>query len=781
MNDMPAVPAAFEEEIRQFLSVPAPRREFVLQLRKSLLNQPQHRMKSSLNQRWGLRLAFAVLAVLIAVVLVIGPTKVWAAIRSLFGFIPGVGMVNTEQPVYILAEPVSQTRDRITLTVEKVIVTGDYSFLQYKEDGIRPEMRPVGESAPFCSSLPYFLTPDGKQVDMQGGQGNCWATGCRHEYSFPSLPKDVQELQLIVPCLSDTRPGAAPENWELKIPLSPAPADFVILPIIEVTQPPAASPMPESQTPAPAAATPLPTPSLPGVQFTLEQVVENEQGYLLIGSIDWPEGIQLEMPGYDMIVITASDGTRIGAEWVNFAMDFQPTISPPAPHFRWQLQTDGKNYPHPWTLTLPKVTIALDGQTSFPFDLGASPQPGQTWEVNLPLELAGQKFTIEKASYDSREDGNNWLEFTIKGDPSLSMITLNDPDNQSAQVASTGGGMEGTFMSGWAYDYQPNGVRNIEVSGIRTTKPGPWTLEWNPPQPFDPTKPIDGPRGPICINLETLPAILEQPAQPLPEGLDGKLLLQTDSLPGIHFPTLEVQNLDGSERQTIGSGYNADLSRDGRWVIYQYQDQFHLFNTETSQSTTLSWLTAEDRNPYFSPDASQIAFQRGIQSIVVADLQTQQVTKLISTLPKAHLRGWLPQGDGLFYIVWDENGERVETVPLSDTPEAKSPVLPAYRGRIGVLHPDQKQIAFTNLVYGTIINGVYTKNIDEQPVRLLTLAPPINFNAIGWSKDGQWLMVSGAHLTTAVDTENRTYLIQPETCQVIMLQDLKDAVVRWAP
>lgn len=52
----------------------------------------------------------AVLALMVATVLAVGPERALAALRGLLGYIPGIGLVDNSAGLRVLAEPVSQTR-----------------------------------------------------------------------------------------------------------------------------------------------------------------------------------------------------------------------------------------------------------------------------------------------------------------------------------------------------------------------------------------------------------------------------------------------------------------------------------------------------------------------------------------------------------------------------------------------------------------------------------------------------------------------------------------------
>ena len=61
-------------------------------------------------------------AMLIALLILLALSGVVYALGRVFGYIPGIGLVDQSAPIRVLAEPVSQTRDGITITIS------DYGF-----------------------------------------------------------------------------------------------------------------------------------------------------------------------------------------------------------------------------------------------------------------------------------------------------------------------------------------------------------------------------------------------------------------------------------------------------------------------------------------------------------------------------------------------------------------------------------------------------------------------------------------------------------------------------
>ena len=128
MNNIPSN-AELEKGLEQIF--PEPSEAFTSQLERQLLQragqlqQPVSRPRSRMIFplfKW----ATAALAVIILVVLAVGPQNALAAVQKLIGYIPGVGFVeNSQQPLRVLAEPLQVKREGVTLTVEKVLASGE--------------------------------------------------------------------------------------------------------------------------------------------------------------------------------------------------------------------------------------------------------------------------------------------------------------------------------------------------------------------------------------------------------------------------------------------------------------------------------------------------------------------------------------------------------------------------------------------------------------------------------------------------------------------------------
>jgi len=224
------------------------------------------RIAAQLNERKSLMQIFRarpVLVMVIAILAFLVLSGVAYAIGKVMGYIPGIGMIDQSTQLRVLAEPISVTRDGITLTVEQVVLSADKTVLVYKIEGIpedayapweentsnsysvvvttegTPESRPVPtEVTPeFSSCVPdvYFLLPDGSTLHMHTGEGTGWMTGFENRSVYGPLPAGVNEVTLIMPCVEGALVGRLPENWEVPLRFESAPSDMIVLPVVEVT------------------------------------------------------------------------------------------------------------------------------------------------------------------------------------------------------------------------------------------------------------------------------------------------------------------------------------------------------------------------------------------------------------------------------------------------------------------------------------------------------------------------------------------------------------------
>jgi hypothetical protein len=168
MNNLSLSP--FKEKIRQATQMPEPKPEFMDALWNRMTTQPQPSTATFVSfrsQALRRRVWYAAAAILLALIitaLIVGPQKVYAAVRQLFGYIPGVGIVDESAPIRVLAAPVTITRDGISLTVTSAVLTGDRTHIEYRLFGVPGADYPGREDVVGCYQPEYLRLPDGTQL-----------------------------------------------------------------------------------------------------------------------------------------------------------------------------------------------------------------------------------------------------------------------------------------------------------------------------------------------------------------------------------------------------------------------------------------------------------------------------------------------------------------------------------------------------------------------------------------------------------------------------------------
>lgn len=305
MNEWTSSPQ-FENEIRQSFVVPEIRSAFVDQVYGELLQLAAAKTKkprSFLGPRPAWTIAFAILSLIILGTLVIGPQRVYAAVTRLFGYIPGVGVVDQSSPIRILAEPVSLTRDGITIMVNQAVLTSSETRLDFGVSGVPLSAYPKSETVSGCIEPAYLRFSDGVKSDINA-----------------PIPANVNEATLVIPCIFNTLPATVPTDWELHLRFIAAPANYTILPVIDVTA--EVTQTPTSNQPAPNPDTPTATSAAaPHAAVSVEKMIETEDGYILLGAVrpHLPKGSWLQITG--AAILRDADGKKVSYSFPN---DVQP-------------------------------------------------------------------------------------------------------------------------------------------------------------------------------------------------------------------------------------------------------------------------------------------------------------------------------------------------------------------------------------------------------------------------------------------------------------------------
>ncbi len=453
------------------------------------------RPPSSVRHRW----ATAVILCLLALGLIlaaVGPQRAWAALQAWLGYVPGVGFVEW-QDTAVLPSPVSLTQDAITLHVEQMVARPDRTTVVISSEGLPREDRlwPDGGQHQATDYRFELHLPDGRILTTES-----WTLRLGSAtLTFPPLPEDVTEVTLVVGRLPLVPPGLYPESWQIPLRLHPATADLVtaLFPRPYVVTDTAVTHHDITVEVLEVAHTPDETAVLVQVQWDnpdwrLSQfsdgmgisylVDENGRVYQQTMSPSSGSQVQTVVRRIDEVTPTpVSDRPAFSR-----IMHFEP-VSPLAQQLR---------------LTVGEVGFHLLTDTSFAFDLGPNPQIGDTWPLDLRLDVVGFPVHINAARLIEIEPmptgpGRNApqiparvaLEFDIEPIPAVGQATLQGFGLDGGRSGFTGGGSGSITEDGrrqmavmvFTDDPMPTGVVTITVPQASIVWQGPWEISWPVP------------------------------------------------------------------------------------------------------------------------------------------------------------------------------------------------------------------------------------------------------------------------------------------------------------
>ncbi len=741
MSDLTPTPQ-FEEEIRAAVATPQARSEFVNSLHARLVYQAATQSgKASrpiyLRPAWVLA---SVIALLMVGILLIGPQRVLAAMRGLFGYIPGVGIVEQGAPIRVLAEPVTVTRDGISITVASATLTGDQTHIEYRIFGVPRDAYPKREDVAGCIERPYLLLVDGS----------------RQEVDAP-VPANINEATYVMPCIFDTLPGTVPTDWELPLKFVAAPPELTVMPVIELSPSPETNPAQntiahnENATSTPA------TPEDHSV--TVSKEIDTEDGYILIGSFQ-PQtqaGERIQLTGE-----TLKDASGKEVPYT-YPMDVSPdSPDPNAGGSGWAMQFKGRGLTFPLTITFTGVPVHEADPTAtaeFTFDAGSNPQPGQEWTINQDIELAGHTLKLISITADSR----GGYSFRFQGDKVYGVGV------QIAGFTAVGGGggssPEGLVNVSVAYAQMPTGVLTVILSHLTVTgDPLTWHGQWTP---ANPRTDFPTPQPGVCLAADGLGNLAQ-----VPDNLaQGKALIY-EQLEGSDQWGLVLYNLDGSSKQVVAAdaAWGA-LSPDGSQVAYspfsKSEVDIHILDLNSQSVRTLHGVSGTGY--HWSPDGKQIAYSasggNAINGVFVVNADGTN-NRQVSELSYETLLGWSADGTRLYFAApytggspWKvyaydlSSGATTELSTIENgTPKALNPTLSA----------DGQWIAYR----GKDNSSLYLVHPDGSEMHLVL--DSVGAVGIAWTSSG-WLGVSLYHTNSS---DGPVILVKPDGCVAYLLPGL---------
>lgn len=760
-NKTPHLPDDLEQELNDYFTSPEPQPEFVARLERGLHSKFSEKEKTkmvgkSTKFKWGL--GFAIAAVLIGL-LVTSPT-VAAAMKRLLSYIPGVGLVDSGSPFRVLVEPVTQTRDGVTVAVKEMVLGTEKTIIVFSMEGIPFDALSRYENEPGCNGSAEVHLPDGSVLRQMGGSATGWGTGMEMRFMYESIPADVNEATLFMPCVQGTLPGTLPENWELPLRFIPAPSDMTLMPVIEVTP---------SQDAGTASANPL----------VLEKVVETETGYILIGRfVSAGLNTDANVLGIsEFPKITDANGQEIQYTTPN---DLDITTTEMGV-FPWAYELEAKQFAWPLTITLKAVDGEAPGsQTAFDFDTGPNPKAGQEWVLDKQLQLGEYAVTLTSITFNG--DG---YTFKFKSSEEVN-INISVEIAGSSPVGGGGGGDgEGNSESSMVYEgTPPTGKLSLVFYSTPIIQiPGPWKLEWQPADASSATSPAPTEAPRACLTVDSYQGALSSPyPQTAPTGkvsVYGRIL-EDGQKPTPENYGVYVVNLDGRDKQIIGQGVWSSLSPDGTQIAYAVSDDgLHIVDLASGEDRRIPNTQNDDNVPRWSPDGKQIAFMRTEDfNLYIMNADGSGVKQVNDGIDYEELIGWSADGASLFYGANTQDGVLLNQLDIASGSIKKLFTIKSSGLEVS-LSPDGTRIAFMDQAGNESTYGVYTAALDGSDRKLIAQMGHWLAMRPVWSPDGEWLLM-GILNTDNTDSESRAVAVNLQNCLAVPLPISGD-VSSWVP
>lgn len=513
------IPSEFEQQLRQALDVPEPDSAALNALRARFIAQGAAQLRSPNGTvdaagaasrpapsalakpflHWFSRsLAWRFALVLLAVLIVLASLspQVVKALRGLFGYLPGVGMVDQSAEVRILDEPVYLTHGEIPLTVEQAFGTPEKTVVVYQYqapplDGMNHQQTEV-----ITPDRPALILPDGSRMEVVVGRRQPGESGViRYALEFGPLPAEVTTVVLHLDRLAGMPPELSPKDWAIPLRFKPGDPSEILFPVTdyELTAAPTTGAPADSQ-PAPAASAddipaepgspavePVihPTPAY-GASLQIEKSVELPDGYLLMGSLRWSDP---SIKQYDLSLglpeIRDANGQAV--EYEVAPVDDFP--QPGELRQNWAFKIPGKTFAAPLQMEF-FVTRREAANVPFTFDPGPNPRNGQTYDLNIELPVNAHQVKVVSARYENPAPNNHFFLFTLSAGSDVIGALIIDPTNP---VMGGGGGGSGVpltgvpFTSGLLVEGELlHGPLSLQIASLDVLIPGDWVINWSP-------------------------------------------------------------------------------------------------------------------------------------------------------------------------------------------------------------------------------------------------------------------------------------------------------------
>lgn len=139
----------------------------------------------------------------------------------------------------------------------------------------------------------------------------------------------------------------------------------------------------------------------------------------------------------------------------------------------------------PLKITLNEINVAKSYTAEFQFDVGSNPQPGQKWDLNLPIQLGNFQYVLD--SVEAFENGYLFKYHSGKDVPEGTSPAFDivgyPPEEYHSELRNKGTVV--VYSERLVFSLPlPTGKLTVKLNNMEEVPlQGPWTLIWTPPSP----------------------------------------------------------------------------------------------------------------------------------------------------------------------------------------------------------------------------------------------------------------------------------------------------------
>lgn len=477
MNERNLTPQ-FGDSIRKSFGVPDIRSEFVEEVYGDLMKRVAAKSQRShpffiLRPAW--IVALAILSLMIIGTLVIGPQRVYAAIQSLFGYVPGIGFISTEN-AFALREPIERTKNGQSFRLTQFVSTSKETFLVLRVENF-PAYEDIGLDRRLTVKLSdgSVLVPHSFAVDSTGTPGEYIGV-----FQFNPLPVGTRKVTVIWKQLINVK-NSKILTWRIPVSMFPI-SDSEVKKIL-----------PSSYDPEAAISTDN------DITLAVDQVSTTQIDTAIRLQMIFPEVYDYTSPSNYALT---DDQGRIYQRKITQVLFEDQGQSPKiltTPGFTQQAFTNlhktlvffaVEPTVKQFMLQVDQLDFRASPYLTFSVDMGSHPTVGDSWPINQTMTIGETSFQVNRArvvAIDKDAPGSI-------GQPMIGLVLDIEPVNpdevQLNQIWLWVGGSQEVFdgatqtwASAWSVKNVPTGVIEIHLVAVQGILFGKWKIEWKHQEP----------------------------------------------------------------------------------------------------------------------------------------------------------------------------------------------------------------------------------------------------------------------------------------------------------